>query len=54
MLTTADRARRRRWRRTALAGGAASFVLALVLIHLFYRPLDVLWVVALRRMGIEV
>ena len=54
MLTTADRAHRRRWRRTALAGGAASFVLALVLIHLFYRPLDVLWVVALRRMGIEV
>jgi len=54
MLTSADRVRRRRWRRTALAGGAASFVLALVLIHLFYRPLDVLWVVALRRMGIEV
>lgn len=53
MLTNTDRARTRRWRMSALVGGAASAVVALVLIHLFYRPLDVLWVVALRRLGIE-
>ena len=54
MFTTADLARMRHWRRNALLGGVASVIAALVLIHLFYRPLDVLWVVALRRMGIEV
>jgi polysaccharide biosynthesis transport protein len=54
MLTTLDRARLRRWKLRALLGGVASVVVTLVLIHLFYRPLDVLWVVALRRMGIEV
>lgn len=53
MLTAADRARMRRFRMRALLGGAASFVLALILIHTLYRPLDVLWVVALRRLGIE-
>lgn len=53
ILTAVDRARHRRWRRNALLGGAASVVVALVLIHVLYRPLDVLWVVALRRMGIE-
>jgi len=51
--TIADRARLRLIRRAALAGGAASVVVSLVLVHLLYRPLDVLWVVALRRMGIE-
>jgi polysaccharide biosynthesis transport protein len=54
MLTSFDRARRQRWRARALFGGAASFLVALALIHLFYRPLDVLWIVALRRLGIEV
>jgi uncharacterized protein involved in exopolysaccharide biosynthesis len=54
MLTIVDRARLRRRRMTALLGGAASLVVALVLIHLLYRPLDVLWAVALRRAGIEV
>lgn len=54
MLTALDRRRLRRWRTTALLGAAASFVVALVLIHVFYRPLDVLWAVALRRVGIEV
>ena len=53
MLTLADRARRRRWKRAAVLGGAACLVVAVALVHLFYRPLDVLWVVALRRMGIE-
>ncbi len=53
MLTTLDRARIRRWKMSALLGGVGSVVVALVLVHVFYRPLDVLWVVALRRMGIE-
>jgi uncharacterized protein involved in exopolysaccharide biosynthesis len=54
MLTAADRRRRRRQRLYAVAGGAASVLLAVALVHLFYRPLDVLWAVALRRLGIEV
>jgi polysaccharide biosynthesis transport protein len=53
MLTSADRARARRWRLRAVAGGVASVAVALVLVHIFYRPLDVLWAVALRRAGIE-
>jgi polysaccharide biosynthesis transport protein len=54
MLTAVERLRLRRWRRNALLGGVASAIAALMLIHVLYRPLDVLWVVALRRMGIEV
>jgi len=54
MLTSTDRARLRRRRMYAVAGGAASLVVAVVLVHLLYRPLDVLWAVALRRLGIEV
>ncbi|HEX4648262.1 MAG TPA: hypothetical protein VH111_05520, partial [Steroidobacteraceae bacterium] len=52
--TIADRARLRQLRRIAFAGGVVSLLVALTLIHLLYRPLDVLWIVALRRMGIEV
>jgi uncharacterized protein involved in exopolysaccharide biosynthesis len=54
MLTSSDRRRRQRRRMYALAGGAASVIAVVVLVHLFYRPLDVLWAVALRRLGIEV
>jgi polysaccharide biosynthesis transport protein len=54
MLTSIDRVRRHRRRMYALAGVAASAIAAIVLVHLFYRPLDVLWAVALRRLGIEV
>jgi len=50
--TSAER-RRTRWnRRAALAGTAAACVLGVVAIHLFYRPLDVLWAVAMRKLGI--
>jgi uncharacterized protein involved in exopolysaccharide biosynthesis len=43
---------RRRWRqRFALLGTVGAFALALVLVDLFYRPLDVLWIVALRRLS---
>jgi succinoglycan biosynthesis transport protein ExoP len=48
MLTAADRARQRRERRLALVGTAGAFVLALALTHVLYRPLDVLWIEALR------
>jgi hypothetical protein len=49
--TIADRARQRRQRRFALLGTVGAFALALVLTHLFYRPLDVLWAVAMRKMS---
>jgi polysaccharide biosynthesis transport protein len=52
MRTAADRARAWRWRRNALVGSVASVFVALALIHVFYRPLDVLWYQALRRLGV--
>ena len=54
MLTAGDRIARRKRRVGAVMGAAASLVVALLMVHLLYRPLDVLWAVALRRMGIEV
>jgi len=50
-LTLEDRQRQRRQRRFALAGVFGAFVVALILTHLFYRPLDVLWDVALRKLS---
>jgi succinoglycan biosynthesis transport protein ExoP len=48
MLTRADR-RRQRWHQSmAVAGVAGVFAVVLVLTHLFYRPLDVLWYEAIR------
>lgn len=43
-----------RWRRVAIVTGVAALavVTALVLIHFFYRPLDVLWFVMQRRVGL--
>ena len=49
--TSADRARRVRHRRYVLAGAVGAFALALVLTHLFYRPLDLLWDAALHRLS---
>lgn len=49
--TSADRAARARARRYAFAGAVSTLLLALVLIHYSYRPLDVLWQVALRRVA---
>jgi polysaccharide biosynthesis transport protein len=48
--TPAERAKRTRYWRYSLAGAAASAVAVIVLAHYFYRPLDVLWQVALRRL----
>lgn len=48
--TPAQVATRKRVRRLSLAGAASSVVVAVVLVHFLYRPLDVLWQVALRRL----
>ncbi len=53
MLNSIDRAAQRRRRLYALIGTGAGFVLAMTAVHLFYRPLDVLWVVALRHLGVQ-
>ncbi len=50
--TAADVARGRRRLRFAFGGATASFVLALVALHLFFRPLDTLWFIVMRRLGI--
>lgn len=49
--TESDRAHRRKIRRYSLASSLAAFATAIVLVHVFYRPLDVLWQVALRRIA---
>ncbi len=49
--TLADRARQRRRRRFALLGTIGAFAVTLILTHLFYRPLDLLWDAALRRLS---
>jgi polysaccharide biosynthesis transport protein len=48
---SAQQAARRRRQRFALAGTLASCVLAVFAIHMLYRPLDVLWAIAWRRLG---
>lgn len=48
--TESDRAMRARVRRLSLVGGATAVVAAVTLTHFLYRPLDVLWEVALRRL----
>jgi polysaccharide biosynthesis transport protein len=49
--TSEDRLLRRRRQRYALAGAAASVLLSAGLIHLFYRPLDLVWLAVMRRLG---
>jgi hypothetical protein len=51
MITAEDRRRARRARQvTLIATGASVVVLALVL-HLFVRPLDIVWLQVLHRFG---
>ena len=45
------RAARRMWR-FAAGGAMASAVVALLAIHIFFRPLDTLWFIVMRRLGI--
>ena len=52
LVTEADRRRRRRISRYSWGGGAAAVVLAAVLVHVFVRPLDVVWISVLQRFGI--
>ncbi len=51
MVTLAEAARSRWMRRATVIGTVGICALALLLTHLFYRPLDVLWDVALRKLG---
>ena len=51
IMTDEDRARVRRQRHYTLAGVAGSVVVAVTAAHFLYRPLDVIWHVALRKLG---
>jgi uncharacterized protein involved in exopolysaccharide biosynthesis len=51
MVNRAERTRGRRQRGLALAGSALAIAGALAGIHFLYKPLDVLWEVALRKLG---
>jgi polysaccharide biosynthesis transport protein len=44
-------ATRRRRQRYALAGSLASMVGVVIAVHMLYRPLDVLWAMAMRKLG---
>ena len=46
-----ERAARRRQRRNHVIAGAAVFGIALLAVHLFVRPLDLVWLSLLRRLG---
>jgi len=49
--TSVDRSARVRRRRMTFAGTLGTLIVVLTLTHFFYRPLDVLWQVVLRRLG---
>ena len=52
IFTVAEVRQSRRRLHLALGSAAGTFCVALVLIHLFYRPLDVLWFTLLQRFGV--
>jgi uncharacterized protein involved in exopolysaccharide biosynthesis len=52
MITAAERSRHRRITRYSWGGGVAAVILAAVTVHLFIKPLDVVWVILMRRFGI--
>jgi succinoglycan biosynthesis transport protein ExoP len=52
IFTAEDRARHRRFVRYSWAGGLVVLALIAVTIHLFVRPLDVLWLTVVRRFGV--
>ena len=51
IITTEELRLGRRRVRLALGSAAGSFCIALVVVHLFYRPLDVVWFSLLHRFG---
>jgi succinoglycan biosynthesis transport protein ExoP len=52
IVTTADRVRRKRIVRYSWGGGVVGVIVIVAAIHLFIRPLDVLWLVVMRRLGV--
>jgi succinoglycan biosynthesis transport protein ExoP len=52
MLNNLDLRARRRHRRYAMFGTVTGLVFSLLAVHIFYRPLDVLWAIAMRHLGI--
>jgi polysaccharide biosynthesis transport protein len=52
IVTRADRVRRRKIIGFSWAGGIAMVALATVSLHLFVKPLDVVWMILLRRFGV--
>lgn len=52
VVTVREQLRRRQRRRYSWAGGLAALVVAVVTVHFLVAPLDVLWLVLLRRFGV--
>ena len=52
IVTADDQRRRRRTLRLSLGGSVAALTIAITGVHLFIMPLDVLWLVLVRRFGI--
>jgi uncharacterized protein involved in exopolysaccharide biosynthesis len=52
IVTAADRERRRRITRFSVGGGVTALIIAIVTVHLFIKPLDVLWAILIRRFGV--
>jgi uncharacterized protein involved in exopolysaccharide biosynthesis len=52
IVTAADRVRARKIARYAWGGGLTALVLAVILLHLFFAPLDVIWAALMRRFGV--
>ena len=52
IVTAAERERTRRITRYSWQGGLAAVVSAAVVVHFFVRPLDVVWLILLRRFGV--
>jgi uncharacterized protein involved in exopolysaccharide biosynthesis len=52
IVTRAERVRRQRITRYSWGGGVAALILALMTVHFFVIPLDILWLVLVRRFGV--
>jgi succinoglycan biosynthesis transport protein ExoP len=52
MVTSAELARRQRITRYSWGGSVAALIVAAVSVHFFFVPLDVLWLVLVRRFGV--
>jgi uncharacterized protein involved in exopolysaccharide biosynthesis len=52
IVTAAERSRSRRIMGLSWGGGVTAMLIAAVVVHVFFRPLDVVWAILLRRFGI--